>query len=291
MQVWSWVQHHRWLCVGLLAFLVLSTAGGTAWAVFFRTVASPVTLRDALRQYRETQPGQSTLAGQPGAAARPFTPGVFGYATSGGESLNLPGADRSVPSHTDMIITDAPATAADPADPAASATSPTSATSAGCSSVSWVPLVQHTETTTACPSIDHSIALSSAVTQETIAGTNTTTVIDCPATAYLVPPIAATGVQWSATCHQVNPAQTVMLTGLVVGGTDIDVGGQTIHTVHVRLTLVFNGVEVGTSPTDYWISTAKGLLVRESETAHINQGSFHYQEQMQSTLESLTPTS
>ena len=55
MVVWHWVQQHRWLSIIVLAFVILSCAGGTAWALVFRTVSSPVGLREALRIYRREQ--------------------------------------------------------------------------------------------------------------------------------------------------------------------------------------------------------------------------------------------
>ena len=56
--VWQWVQQHRLLSVLVLAFVIVSSAGGTAWALVFRTVSSPVGLREALRMYRREQTGK-----------------------------------------------------------------------------------------------------------------------------------------------------------------------------------------------------------------------------------------
>lgn len=62
MILWGWVQQHRALSVLVLALVIVICGGGTAWAIVFRTVSSPVSLRDALRAYRKEQ-------GSPGAAA------------------------------------------------------------------------------------------------------------------------------------------------------------------------------------------------------------------------------
>ena len=71
MFVWHWVQQHRLLTVLILAFVIVSTAGGTAWALVFRTVSSPVGLREALRMYRREQTDKMlSLAAQPPARAR-----------------------------------------------------------------------------------------------------------------------------------------------------------------------------------------------------------------------------
>jgi hypothetical protein len=268
--VWTWVREHRWLTVAGLVLLIVSTAGGTAWAVFFRTVASPVSLRAALRLYRHDQDSGFSGVASLGNLSRLLAAGVYTYRTSGGESLSLLGQSRSFPARTDMVVSDRPGS---------------------CSSVSWVPLTQHTEVTTACPAADHAFSVSQLVTDEVISGTSTTTIIDCPTTTYLVPPIAFPGVRWTASCTQSGPSGTVAVDGLVVGEEPVEVAGQSIPTLHVRLTLRFAGVDVGTSPTDFWISTAQGLIVRERESTTVTQQGVHYTEQMDSTLSSLTPAS
>ena len=80
MFVWHWVQQHRLLSVIVLALVIVSCAGGTAWALVFRTVSSPVGLREALRMYRREQTGKmlTTLRNRMPA------PGVYTYRTSGG---------------------------------------------------------------------------------------------------------------------------------------------------------------------------------------------------------------
>ena len=92
--VWQWVQQHRLLSVIVLALVIVSCAGGTAWALVFRTVSSPVGLREALRMYRNEQTGKVLAS----LRNRMPAPGVYTYRTSGGESLNLVGVARSFPS-------------------------------------------------------------------------------------------------------------------------------------------------------------------------------------------------
>lgn len=278
VQAWSWIQHHRWLSVAFIVIVVIGTAGGTAWAVFLRTVASPVSLRAALRLYHHdeaaadaTGPSASDAAAGSTSASgshRVLSPGVYPYRTTGGESLSILGESRSFPVHTDIVVSDGPG---------------------ACTTVSWVPIVQHTETTTACPAAGHAVAVSDFVTHEVISGTITTTVIDCPSTMYLVPPLAQPGARWSAICHQVSPAENVVVDGTVVDAPSLEVGGRMVPTLHVRLTLDFVGIASGTSPTDYWISTAKGLIVRQQETTHITQQGVRYTEEMAADLLSLTP--
>ena len=69
--VWHWVQQHRVLSVIVLALFIVATAGGTAWALVFRTVSSPVGLAEALRMYRREQTAKVLdLAAQPPAHPR-----------------------------------------------------------------------------------------------------------------------------------------------------------------------------------------------------------------------------
>ena len=269
MSAWSWIQHHRWLSIFCLAFFIVGTAGGTCWAVFFRTVSSPVTLKQALRLYRRDQ--SSARGGMPvavaGTSSEVLTQGVYRYQTSGGESLSIPGADRSFPAVSDMLVTRA---------------------APSCSVISWVPLAQHTENTTVCAAAGALVA-TEFVTHEVIAGSTTTTVTSCPATSYLVPPV--TTPAWTAVCRQSDPSGKVVIDGRDLGPALLTVGGQSIETTHVRLTLHMSGSGTGISPVDFWISTTRGLLVRELETVGVNQQGVHYSEHMLTELTSLVPVS
>jgi hypothetical protein len=290
VQLWGWVQQHRWLSVAVLVVVILSSAGGTCWAVFFRTVASPVSLRAAIRLYRQNrgdetggdsgadQSAQSGNAAQTSTSTSPvapkalLTPGVYPYDSTGGEGLSIMGMSRSFPSHTAMVVNDDPASA--------------------CSTVSWVPIVQHTETTVLCPEavgLTHASVIKDLQSDETIGGTTTTSVISCPSNAYFMPPIVMPGVHWSFVCHQDSPPENVVVTGLVEGDQPLDVAGQSVPTVHIHLMFNFIGVDQGTSPVDFWVATGRGLVVREQEAVHVAQGSVHYTETMSTRLTSLDP--
>jgi hypothetical protein len=260
--VWQWVQQHRLLSVIVLALVMVSCAGGTAWALVFRTVSSPVGLREALRIYRREQTGKvlATLRN------RMPTPGVYTYRTSGGESLNLVGVARAFPASTSMIVSDR-----------------------HCATVSWVPITQHTEATTLCNAPNGALTIPKIVTDESIAGSTTTSTINCPASTYLLPPAARPGQRWGVTCSLASPAEKIELAGQALGQSTMVVGGHTVSVTHTRLVLTFTGTEHGTSPTDFWIVPSSGLIVRERETVGMSQGSFHYTENMEATLTRLDP--
>lgn len=262
MIVWQWVQQHRVLSVLILAFVIVSSAGGTAWALVFRTVGSPVGLREALRMYRREQAEKvlQTLRNHLPS------PGVYSYRTSGGESLSIPGMGRAFPPTSSMIVT-----------------------GGNCATVSWVPLTQHTETTTECGAPGGGLTVPRLVTRESIAGTNTTSVVDCPATAYLVPPKATTGRQWAATCALQSPAEKVTLAGEALGESTMSIAGHSVTVEHTRLTLTFDGSQAAKSPTDYWVVPSNGLIVQEKEAVAATSGGVSYSEHMLSTLTSLSP--
>jgi hypothetical protein len=262
--VWHWVQQHRVLSVIVLALFIVATAGGTAWALVFRTVSSPVGLAEALRMYRREHAANMLTS----LRNHLPSPGVYTYATAGGEGLSLMGVQRSFPPSSSMVVTDG-----------------------SCAKVSWVPIEQHTEDTTICPAPTNSYVVPLLVTDESIAGATTTSTISCPATAYLLPPGAAAGQGWSATCSLASPAEKVDLAGQVVGPATLDVGGRAVGVVHVRLALTFKGVQQGTNPTDYWIVPSTGLIVREKELVAVTSGGVRYNESMETVLRSLSPAS
>jgi hypothetical protein len=262
MIVWHWVQQHKFLSVLILAFVIVSTAGGTAWALVFRTVSSPIGLREALRMYRKEQTGKMLASLRNKLPA----PGVYTYRTSGGEGLNLVGMQRSFPSTTSMIVADG-----------------------HCSTVSWVPITQHTESTTLCSGPDGALRIPAMVTDESIAGTTSTSTIKCPGTAYLVPPSMRQGQRWSATCSLLNPTEKVAMTGQTLGTTVMKVGGHPITVEHTRISLTFAGAESGTNPTDFWIVPGNGLIVRERESVAVTQGGVRYNETMEASLTALAP--
>jgi hypothetical protein len=260
--VWQWVQQHRLLAVLILAFVIVSSAGGTAWALVFRTASSPVGLREALRIYRREQTEKMLQTLRDHLPS----PGVYSYRTTGGESLSIPGMARSFPPTTSMIVI-----------------------GSNCATVSWVPLTQHTETMTECTGSDGGFTMPRLVTQESIAGTDTISTLSCPATVYLLPPDAIRGEKWATTCALQSPAEKVALAGEALGQSTMSIAGHSITVEHTRVTLTFDGSQAGTNPTDFWIVPSSGLIVQEREKVSVTSGGVHYSENMLSTLTSLGP--
>jgi len=262
MVVWGWVQQHRVLSVLLLAMVIVACAGGTAWALVFRTVSSPVSLRQALRTYRREQSAKILES----VRNRLPAPGVYTYRTRGGEGLSLMGVGRSFPASSSMIVVDS-----------------------GCATVSWVPIAQHTEETVLCRQSDGALTTPELVTEESIVGSDTRSVVRCPPTAYLLPPEPAAGGRWRATCVLAGAGEKVALEGQDLGPATAVVGGRRVPVEHTRVTLTYAGTVRGTNPTDYWLVPGSGLIVREQETVAMSQAGVEYSERMEADLAALTP--
>jgi hypothetical protein len=259
--VLHWISHHRlWSLSGGLAVLVVLALGGL-WFFVLRSAGTPIDLRQALLQYRQlqrTDPGLST--GLPRS-------GVYGYLTSGGEQLSVGGIARSFPPTSQMVVTDA-----------------------RCATVLWEPFEEHQEQMVLCPSPGSALTMTSALTREELAGLQTTDRIRCGTGAYVVPP-PSTGPRWHATCHGSN--QAIAFDGRLLGSGPMVIDGRHEEAIHTRVTLTFTGTQVGTNPTDYWISVDDGLILREQETVDIAQqagalGAVQFDEHMAISLLSTT---
>ncbi len=265
MSVLVWAGQHRLWMLGLGVVLLLVAAAAGVWFFVLRSPGTQVDLRQALRLYRQDERHGTT------DGTRLPPPGVYAYRSSGNEQLSFGDIGRSFPSASEMVVTD----------------------SGGCSTMRWVPLVQHTESIAVCPGVAGAYRIESMSSDETIAGVKTTMVIRCPAATYFVPPAAKAGDRWRSTCAS-SGHQKVDVEGQVVGRASVDVGGRQMPALHTRLTLRFIGTESGTNPNDYWLSASDGLVLRQRETVDLSQsagplGSVHYQETMAIELRSAQP--
>ena len=260
--VWQWVQQHRLLSVLVLALVIVSSAGGTAWALVFRTVSSPVGLREALRIYRREQTGKVVAT----LRDRLPAPGVYMYRTQWRRGPEPHGCPARLP--LELLHDRGRRTLCDR---------------------ELGPITQHTEATTVCAGPDGSLSVPRLVTDESIAGTTTTSTVRCPATAYLLPPTVRPALRWAATCSLTSPAEKITLAGVALGPATMAVGGHEVAVEHTRLTLTFTGTDGGTNPTDFWIVPSSGLIVREHETVGVTQGGVRYSESMDAMLTGARP--
>ena len=263
MPALDWATHHRLWVLGIgVGVLIIAVAAGL-WYFALRSPGTQVDLRQALRLYRQGQQGRSNRS------PHLPPPGVYRYWTSGDEHLSLGGINRSFPGLTEMIVNES-----------------------NCATVKWAPLMEHVEGFVECPSADGGIAMTSAMSDEQIAGIRTVETVHCPMTAYLVPPDRSPGQRWDATCQR--PNGTVAFAGEVVGTASVTVGRRKIPALHTRVTLSYSGDESGVNPSDYWISMQSGVILRQRETVDVAQengplGSVRYTEEMALAIASTTP--
>jgi hypothetical protein len=265
MPVLTWATQHRFWVLGIVFVGVVALVAAGFWYFVLRSPSTKVGLHQALRLYRinqKTEPSDS--------ADLPST-GVYRFKTSGSEHLSIGSISRSFPSVSDMIVTQA----------------------AGCATMKWDPLVQHMEGLVECTQKNGALDIQSALSYESIAGTQTTSVIVCPTGTSFVPSDPTVGERWHATCH--SKGESVVFSGRVIDKADLKVGGRRVPALHMSLNLSFSGSQSGTNPNTYWVSLQNGLILRQSETVDVAQktgpfGSVRYTEQMAISLDSVTPT-
>ena len=127
------------------------------------------------------------------------------------------------------------------------------------------------------------------VTNESIAGSTTTSTVDCPATAYLYPPAVRPGQRWGATCVLASPAKKVLLTGQALGPATMVVGG---HAVSVEPTCVhphLHRQRERHQPDRFLVRPRQRTDRAGAGVRGVTQGSVRYSENMEVTLTGLTP--
>ncbi len=261
----AWVAHHRLLALAMGATTLIVLVAVAVWYFLLRSPATQVDLGQALHFYRQEQ-----KRGQVNSSRNLPPTGVYRYRTTGGEQLSFAGISRSFPTSTNLIVTQA----------------------AQCATLNWEPITQHTEGWVECPQRGGGLGITSSPSYEQIAGTQNSTVINCPAGTYFVPPHPSIGEQWQTTCH--SPGEKIVFDGKVLAISSVTIGTHHVPALHTHITLAFSGAETGSNPGDFWVSTLNGLILREQETADLTQqagplGSVRYTEQMTIALASMIP--
>jgi hypothetical protein len=77
---------------------VVAVLGAGIWVVIDRTRTHPVTVADAVEDFRAEETSETAAPALP-------SPGVYVYATTGGEQLDLPGTRHDYPAETTVIVT------------------------------------------------------------------------------------------------------------------------------------------------------------------------------------------
>ena len=243
--------------------MIVSSAGGTAWALVFRTVSSPVGLREALRIYRREQTGK-VMASTARPAARPGR--LHRTAPAAARVSTWSACQRSFPATTSMIVADG-----------------------RCATVSWVPITQHTEATTVCDATDGALTVPRLVTDESIAGSTTTSTVRLPGDGL---PAAAGGPAGRALgappARSASPAEKVVLAGEELGPATMVVGGHTVSVEHTRSPSPSPGPSTGPTRPTSGSSEQRPHRARAGD-GRVTQGGVRYNENMDATLTGLDP--
>lgn len=261
----DWVAHHRLLALAIGTTTLIVLVVVAVWYFLLRSPATQIDLGQALHFYRQEQ-----KRGQAGGSRNLPPTGVYRYRTTGGEQLSFAGISRSFPGSTNLIVTQA----------------------AKCATLNWEPITQHTEGWVECLQNGGGLSITSSPSYEQIAGTQNSTVLSCESGTYFVPPHPFVGERWHTACHM--PGEKIVFSGDVLAIASVKIGALTVPALHTHITLVFSGSESGTNPSDFWVSSLNGLILREHETADLSQqagplGSVRYAEQMTIGLTSMIP--
>lgn len=294
----------RWREVAVAAALV-GIVGLDTGLVVFHDRATPYDAEQALSDFRAqagaegvpaaTAPGAPSPTASPAeraaraaasAVAAPLTPsarprpsqataavpevtaGVYRYATSGHEEVNvLGGARHDYPAETAM-----------------------SYRHSGCGSEDrWQPLKERYSLNTLCRG-NHGLEAGESIQRREFFGQSEEQVLVCGPGLVIVPTRPRPGAATAGSCK--SDDTVVRLTVRVVDVADVTVGGRRTASVHVHVDGRLTGSTRGSTSREEWF-TSSGLLLRGTATTETDRdtsaGVVHYSETYDIRLESLEP--
>ena len=250
----------RTVIAGILlgAFVVAGLAGAQASGILFHDRPQAASIESALRRFRENDRDAKELEG------------VYVYATTGGESVDVLGGSRHhYPARTSIT-----------------------ARRVACGlELDWAALVGRATTWTLC-STDAGIELRGSDERHTFFWQSDRTTYVCEG-AVLVPAgdAATAAAERDFTCTAPKARETGRTE--TVGPETIAVGGTAVATIHARTVGTVSGENQGTETADWWLDTATALPVRivlQSRTSRKTiVGVAHYNEDAELRLLSTTP--
>jgi hypothetical protein len=285
--------------VGALVLVVLALGAVAAYA-YFRESTTPVDVADAVDDFRReestapettvahTAAGPATTEGATSTSAAPATtsatttttpvprpgsalpePGVYAYATSGGESIDALGGRRhEYPDVSTITVTHR-----------------------GCgASLRWRPLRERWDDTTLCPS-PRGMQLRRERNHHEFFNIADDRDFVCEPGALFFPAPAERGDTWTAQCGTGEIA--VIRRGTIVGTRQVDVGGTSITVLQFEVDDVISGASTGTTERTVSVVPETGLIVELDLTTDVRNdspiGDVHYEESYQLRLTSLEP--
>ena len=236
------------------------------------TAAAPAT-DDQVVDQPVVDPAPPTADGPtPAASARFRLPaeGVYSYATTGGDRINIAGASHQYPEVTHAILRH----------------------TGGCGwSVEHRVLEEHVDIHDRCSAPDAVSVVADGRDVEFF-GQRDGLMYHCnpPARTLWNTPMGAVS---TGTCSTEDGDSDADYVGTYVGLETLDVGGTPVETAHVHLEFEMTGSARGTSTVDFWLHPETGLIVREERVvdtyARAVWGDVRYQEEATFHLLSLTP--
>jgi hypothetical protein len=274
---------------------------GAAMGLVFLRSAQPISVDEAVRRYRETQPTvsdvkvrptrpsrstdhpavlqgpttpkaspketRSRAAGSPGAPTLPGE-GVYVYGTSGWEQVSMPGGRHDYPASTTITVRHA-----------------------GCGvTTRWDALVERWDERETCPSAEGE-QLRSLTSYHEFFRHGERLVYRCRAGSMARPSTAQARARWSGACD--SDGSAARFQGVVIGRERLSVGGRQVETVHIRVDTSISGDTTGTNVHEDWLLPDSGLLIREISITDADVrgpfGTVHYKEHYELALASLEP--
>jgi hypothetical protein len=227
------------------------------------TAVTPVST--ATGQPAPTNSAEPTGAARPSKSPDPAAVlGRFRYATTGGESTNIPGTSRQFPKTTTIT---------------------NKRDSCGISST-WRPIPQHVQKQVLCPS-EHGVKVKSYATTISFYGVSSGQDFKCSGPSYIYRNDVAAGDTWSFTCKSADAV--AVQNSRAVGFDTMNVGGTPVRTLHIHVETKLKGGNSGTSVQDYWIGTEQPVLVKETGKITATQQNVHYTSNYSLALKSLSP--
>jgi len=244
-----------------------STAATNTTVAVARSVGSQPTASRAPSPGSKAAPGKSAPLPSPAPKGALPAPGVYVYATAGGEHVDvLGGASHQYPPETTITV---------------------SAFDCGVNS-RWDALKERWDEQRTCLTAAGEV-LRSVTQYHEFFGRGDRRDYTCEGPAR--PAADAPGRAW--TMHCTNPTSTVTINNTVVGIETVVVGGRAVETVHMRSASTVAGSVRGTSTYEVWAARSNGLVVRRIGTVDTDAdsplGKAHYTERYEIRLESLDP--
>jgi hypothetical protein len=241
----------------LAALAVVAGALAAVWAFVLRDDSEPVSVEEAVESFEVGTP-------EPRAGPGP-DPGVYVYATTGGERIDaLIGSSHDYPAETTITVEQG-----------------------GCGVLlRWAPLVGRSTTWELCPE-DGALSLAGYRETHTFFGQTERTSYRCrPGSAWSTLEPAPTR---SCTTGETDEASSV---DVLSTGEVVEIGGTAAGVVHVRTELNLTGRTTGTGVIESWLlenGLPARLVIRNDNSSESPIGDVHYTEEADLQLLSTEP--